>query len=40
MMPGQSLEKKTKRNARDSGDEHTRYMNLISSIGPEISQER
>lgn len=37
---GQTYEKKSKKNARDAGDEHARYINLISALGPEISQEK
>ncbi|KAJ7593231.1 hypothetical protein C8J56DRAFT_1162124 [Mycena floridula] len=37
---GQIYEKKSKKNARDVSDEHIRYINLISSLGPEISQEK
>ncbi|KIM84097.1 hypothetical protein PILCRDRAFT_818398 [Piloderma croceum F 1598] len=35
---GQTYEKKSKKNARDANDEHGRYINLISSLAPEISQ--
>ncbi|KAJ6494870.1 hypothetical protein C8R47DRAFT_1012168 [Mycena vitilis] len=37
---GQIYEKKSKKNPRDSADEHARYINLISTLGPEISQEK
>ncbi|KAF7979111.1 hypothetical protein HWV62_43319 [Athelia sp. TMB] len=37
---GQTYERKTKRNARDVSDEHARYINLISTLGPEISAEK
>ncbi|KAJ7170732.1 hypothetical protein C8R43DRAFT_980811 [Mycena crocata] len=37
---GQVYEKKSKKNPRESADEHARYINLISSLGPEISQEK
>jgi len=37
---GQLFEKKSKRNARDAGEEHARYINLISTLGPEISQDK
>ncbi|KAF9468037.1 hypothetical protein BDZ94DRAFT_1247023 [Collybia nuda] len=37
---GQVYEKKFKKNARDATEEHARYINLISSLGPEISQEK
>ncbi|KZT19230.1 hypothetical protein NEOLEDRAFT_984475 [Neolentinus lepideus HHB14362 ss-1] len=36
----QSYEKKVKKNARDAAEEHARYINLISVLGPEISQEK
>lgn len=35
---GQLYEKKVKRNAFDAPEEHNRYINLLSTIGPEISQ--
>nr|GAT60708.1 predicted protein [Mycena chlorophos] len=37
---GQLYEKKSKKNPRDSADEHARYITLISTLGPEISQEK
>ncbi len=37
---GQLYEKKVKKNPADAVEEHTRYMNLLSSLGPEISQEK
>ncbi|KAF5367392.1 hypothetical protein D9758_003755 [Tetrapyrgos nigripes] len=37
---GQIYEKKSKKSARDASDEHARYINLISAMGPEISQEK
>ncbi|KAG6909058.1 hypothetical protein DXG01_002211 [Tephrocybe rancida] len=37
---GQVYEKKSKKNPRDTTEEHARYINLISSLGPEISQEK
>ncbi|RXW17287.1 hypothetical protein EST38_g8565 [Candolleomyces aberdarensis] len=37
---GQSYEKKSKKNASDAAEEHARYINLISTLGPEISQEK
>ncbi|TEB34803.1 hypothetical protein FA13DRAFT_1506375 [Coprinellus micaceus] len=37
---GQNFEKKSKKNASDAADEHARYINLISTLGPEISQEK
>jgi hypothetical protein len=35
---GQSYEKKAKRNAMDAPEEHNRYINLLNTLGPEISQ--
>ena len=29
-----------KKNARDAAEEHTRYIQLLSSLGPEMSQEK
>lgn len=37
---GQAYEKKAKKSARDVGEEHTRYVNLLSMLGPEMSQEK
>ncbi|KAI5115012.1 hypothetical protein M0805_004148, partial [Coniferiporia weirii] len=37
---GQAYEKKAKRKDRDAVEEHTRYVNLLSAIGPEMSQEK
>ncbi|KAF6759959.1 hypothetical protein DFP72DRAFT_1166785 [Ephemerocybe angulata] len=37
---GQSYEKKSKKNPSDAAEEHARYINLISTLGPEISQEK
>ncbi|KAG6849780.1 hypothetical protein H0H93_005165, partial [Arthromyces matolae] len=37
---GQIYEKKSKKNPRDATEEHSRYINLISTLGPEISQEK
>ena len=39
-FPGQNFEKKSKKNASDAAEEHARYINLISTLGPEISQEK
>jgi hypothetical protein len=33
-------EKKAKRNASDALDEHNRYINLLTTLGPEISQNK
>jgi hypothetical protein len=38
--PGQSYEKKSKKNARDAGEEHAKYIQLISTLGPEVTQEK
>ena len=36
---GQTYEKKkSKKSAQDASDEYARYINLISTLGPEISQ--
>lgn len=35
-----TYEKKVKKNARDAAEEHTRYIQLLSSIGHEMSQEK
>ncbi|EJD07114.1 uncharacterized protein FOMMEDRAFT_165721 [Fomitiporia mediterranea MF3/22] len=37
---GQQYEKKAKKKDRDAAEEHTRYVNLLSVIGPEMSQEK
>ncbi|KAJ4477213.1 hypothetical protein J3R30DRAFT_3703474 [Lentinula aciculospora] len=37
---GLIYEKKSKKSARDASEEHARYINLISAMGPEISQEK
>lgn len=37
---GQVYEKKSKKNPREATEEHARYINLISTLGPEISQEK
>ncbi|PFH53012.1 hypothetical protein AMATHDRAFT_55922 [Amanita thiersii Skay4041] len=36
----QAYEKKSKKNTRDAAEEHARYINLISTLGPEISQDK
>ncbi|KAI9574029.1 hypothetical protein HD554DRAFT_2012743 [Boletus coccyginus] len=36
----QAYEKKSKKGARDAGEERARYINLLSAIGPEMSQEK
>jgi hypothetical protein len=35
---GQLYEKKAKRNAIDASEEHNRYINLLTNLGPEIAQ--
>ena len=35
---GQAYEKKAKKNAVDAAEEHNRYVNLLNTLGPEISQ--
>ncbi|CAA7267113.1 unnamed protein product [Cyclocybe aegerita] len=37
---GQNYEKKSKKKATDASEEHARYINLISTLGPEVSQEK
>ncbi|KAH8093709.1 hypothetical protein BXZ70DRAFT_1010307 [Cristinia sonorae] len=37
---GQLYEKKSKKNPRDAQEEHTRYVTLLSVLGPEVSQEK
>ncbi|KAI0636133.1 hypothetical protein C8Q77DRAFT_1101755 [Trametes polyzona] len=37
---GQIYERKAKRNPRDAADEHTRYINLLSTLGPEVNREK
>ncbi|ESK94678.1 hypothetical protein Moror_14314 [Moniliophthora roreri MCA 2997] len=37
---GQVYERRSKKNPREANDEHARYINLISTVGPEISQEK
>ncbi|KAI0297306.1 hypothetical protein B0F90DRAFT_1740927 [Multifurca ochricompacta] len=35
---GQLYERKVKKNAVDANEEHNRYMNILNTLGPEISQ--
>jgi len=37
---GQAYEKKAKQKQRDVGEEHTRYVALLNSLGPEMQQEK
>ncbi|KXN84728.1 hypothetical protein AN958_12155 [Leucoagaricus sp. SymC.cos] len=37
---GLNFEKKSKKKAADAQDEHSRYIHLISTLGPEITQEK
>lgn len=37
---GQLYEKKAKKNPREAQEEHTRYVALLSSLGPEMTQEK
>lgn len=37
---GQIYERKSKKNPRDAAEEHTRYMNLLSTLGPEVNKEK
>ncbi|KAI1786752.1 hypothetical protein LXA43DRAFT_753753 [Ganoderma leucocontextum] len=36
----QTYERKAKKNPRDAAEEHTRYMNLLSILGPEVNKEK
>ncbi|KAF8626979.1 hypothetical protein AX15_004572 [Amanita polypyramis BW_CC] len=36
----QAYEKRSKKNPRDSAEEHARYINLVSILGPEISKDK
>jgi hypothetical protein len=38
LVSGQAYEKKAKKNAVDAAEEHNRYVNLLNTLGPEISQ--
>lgn len=37
---GQLYEKKSKKSPRDAQEEHTRYITLLSVLGPEVTQEK
>ena len=37
---GQVYERKVKKNPEDAAEEHSRYINLLSSLGLEITQEK
>jgi hypothetical protein len=37
---GLNYERKAKKNARDATEEHTRYIALLGSVGPELTQEK
>ena len=37
---GQLYEKKVKKNSYDAVEEHARYIHLLTSIGPEVAQEK
>ncbi|TBU52736.1 hypothetical protein BD310DRAFT_831621 [Dichomitus squalens] len=37
---GQIYERKAKKYPRDAAEEHTRYMNLLSTLGPEVNREK
>ncbi|KAI0951608.1 hypothetical protein AcW1_008612 [Taiwanofungus camphoratus] len=37
---GQSYEKKSKKHPQDAAEEHTRYINILSTLGPEVNQEK
>lgn len=36
----QLYERKAKKNPREAADEHTRYINLLSTLGPEVNKEK
>jgi hypothetical protein len=38
MAAGQLYEKKAKRGAVDATEEHNRYIHLLNTLGPEMSQ--
>ncbi|KAI0353783.1 hypothetical protein OH77DRAFT_1512591 [Trametes cingulata] len=37
---GQIYERKAKKSPRDAAEEHTRYINLLSTLGPEVNREK
>ena len=37
---GLIYERKAKKSPRDAADEHTRYINLLSTLGPEVNREK
>ncbi|KAI0084117.1 hypothetical protein BDY19DRAFT_997965 [Irpex rosettiformis] len=37
---GQTYEKRVKKNPANAAEEHTRYINVLGAVGPEISEER
>jgi hypothetical protein len=37
---GINYERKVKKNARDAAEEHTRYLSLLGTVGPELTQEK
>lgn len=37
---GQAYEKKVKKKATDAADEHAKYMNLLTVVGPEMAQDK
>lgn len=37
---GQIYEKKSKKGTPEVAEEHTRYVNLINTLGPQMSQEK
>lgn len=40
LMLGQQYERKAKKKDLSAAEEHTRYVNLLSVVGPEMSQEK
>ena len=37
---GEVFEKRSKKNPQGAAEEHTRYINLLTTLGPEINQEK
>ena len=37
---GQLYERRAKKSPRDATEEHTKYMNLLSTLGPEVNREK
>jgi hypothetical protein len=39
-MAGLSYEKKARKNPREAADEHSRYLTLVGTLGPEMTQDK